>query len=300
MSPEAKEVPLTGKPHAIDLLTATIKDLQECLSNGTITTVQMVKEYLARIEANNRKGLELRAVMETAPTDDLLAIARSLDEMRNKGKLMGKLHGIPLLVKDSIGTEPKLGMLTTAGSYALVNSIPAEDATVIAKLRAAGAIILGKATMTQLGNYKSSQAHMGWSARGGQGQSAYVSGGYPKADPEGSSSGSAIAVSAGWAPAALRTETCGSLTGPAGKAAEYTVRSTVGLVSRHGVVPASSRLDTVGPLMKSTYDAAILLECMSGYDAKDPASRYRGQSWSLVRYSPRLKSLQPMYSKEKK
>ncbi|KAJ9094936.1 hypothetical protein QFC21_005728 [Naganishia friedmannii] len=260
---------------SIDLLTATIEEVQQHLTSGTITSVQLCKTYLARIEANNRKGLELRAVMETPPVDDLLAIARSHDEMRNQGTLLGKLHGIPLPVKDNIGTDPKLGMKTTAGSYALLNSIPVEDSTVIAKLRAAGAIILGKTTMCELGHYRTSAVinpcH-GWSSRGGQGRSAYVAGGCPEANPGGSSSGSAIAVSAGFAPAALGTDTIGSLIAPAGRAAEYTLRSTVGLISRYGVVPASRHLDTVGPIAKSVCDAAILLECMSGYDPKDPAT----------------------------
>lgn len=164
-------------------------------------------------------------------------------------------------------------MHTTAGSYALVNSIPKEDATVIAKLRAAGAIILGKTTMAEFGNCKYSKADWGWSARGGQPLSAYVAGGYPEANPDGSSSGSAIALSAGWAPGTLGTETCGSLIMPAQRAAAYSLRSTVGLISRHGVIPISATCDTVGPITKSAYDAALLLECMSGCDAKDPASK---------------------------
>jgi amidase len=220
---------------------------------------------------------------------------------------MGKLHGIPVLVKDSIGTEPQLGrheglswlqfiaygnmsvgtgMRTTAGSYALLNSVPAEDATVTAKLRAAGAIILGKTTMCEFGHYRTSAVSNpchGWSSRGGQGLSAYVAGGCPDANPGGSSSGSAIAVSAGWAPATLGTDTIGSLMAPAGRAAGYTIRSTVGLVSRYGVIPASRHLDTVGPITKSAHDTALLLECMSGYDPKDPAStfsvRVREETW---------------------
>ncbi|KAJ9115471.1 hypothetical protein QFC22_005229 [Naganishia vaughanmartiniae] len=281
----------------IDFMTATIADLQEYLSSGTTTSVGLVEAYLARIEANNKQGLELRAVMETAPVDDLLEIARSHDEMRAKGFLLGTLHGIPLLVKDNIGTEPELGkkmiplgacmllkasfplvtgMKTTAGSHALLNSVPAEDATVIAKLRAEGAIILGKTTMCELGHYRTSAVANpchGWSSRGGQGLSAYVAGVCPEANPGGSSSGSAIAVSAGWAPASLGTDTIGSLIAPAGRAAGYTIRSTVGLVSRHGVVPASRRLDTVGPIAKSVFDVALLLECISGFDAKDLATQ---------------------------
>lgn len=208
---------------------------------------------------------------------------------------MGKLHGIPILVKDNIGTGPELGryqevgflsamyslrdyvigsgMKTTAGSLALFNSVPIEDSTVVAKLRAAGAIILGKTTMCEFGHYRTSAVNNpchGWSSRGGQGLSAYVAGGCPDANPGGSSSGSAIAVSAGWAPAALGTDTIGSLIAPAGRAAGYTIRPTVGLISRHGVVPASRYLDTVGPIAKSAHDTGLLLECISGYDPKEP------------------------------
>ncbi|KAJ9092395.1 hypothetical protein QFC21_006897 [Naganishia friedmannii] len=285
MSPDNQQSPATGKSNIdIDFLTATINDLQEYLRDGKVTSVELIRAYLNRIEANNRKGLELRAVMETAPVDDLLAMARTCDEMRAKGHPLGKLHGIPLLVKDNIATEPNLGMHTTAGSYALVNSIPKEDATVIAKLRAAGAIILGKTTMTEFGNCKYSKADWGWSARGGQPLSAYVGGGYPAANPEGSSSGSAIALSAGWAPATLGTETCGSLISPTGRAAGYTLRSTVGLISRYGVIPVSTTLDTVGPIAKSAHDIALLVECMSGYDAKDPAT-HAAQGHILENYT---------------
>ncbi|KAJ9113977.1 hypothetical protein QFC22_005795 [Naganishia vaughanmartiniae] len=273
MSPDPLQTPSAGNStFQIDFLTVTIKDLQGYLADKRTTSVELVQAYLDRIEANNRKGLELRAVMETPPVRSLLEIARTCDKMRAEGHPLGKLHGIPLLVKDNIATDPKLGMHTTAGSYALVNSIPKEDATVIAKLRAAGAIILGKTTMTEFGNCKYSKADWGWSARGGQPLSAYVAGGYPNANPDGSSSGSAISVSAGWAPGALGTETNGSLILPAGRAAGYALRSTAGLISCFGVVPISATIDTVGPITKSAYDTALLLECMSGYDAKDPAT----------------------------
>lgn len=166
------------------------------------------------------------------------------------------------------------GMNTTACSYALLKSIVAEDATVIAKLRSAGAIILGKATMNEFANLKAFNAIEGWSARGGKGRSAYDTGEYGEqgAKPSGSSSGSAIAVSAGFAPAALGTETSGSLISPAGRAAAYTLRSTVGLVSRYGTIPGCKSFDTIGPIAKSTWDVALLLGCMAGLDPKDEAS----------------------------
>jgi amidase len=167
-------------------------------------------------------------------------------------------------------------MATTAGSFALLNSIPSSDAPVIAKLRAAGAIILGKSTMTELGNLKSSVEKMGRSARGGQGQSAYVAGGYAAGgDPLGSSSGSAIAVSAGWAAASLGAETLGSLVAPAGRAALYCLRPTLGLVSRDGTIPGAKSFDMVGPMGKSAYDVALVLQHIAGTDPKDPASKCR-------------------------
>ncbi|KAJ9112252.1 hypothetical protein QFC22_006336 [Naganishia vaughanmartiniae] len=259
----------------LDLLTATIKDLQEALSDGKVTSVQLIQTYLDRIEANNKKGLELRAVMETAPRKQLMEIARARDEMRANRASIGPLHGIPILVKDNIATHPALGMNTTAGSYALLKSIPMEDATVIAKLRSAGAIILGKATMNEFANLKAFNAIEGWSARGGRGRSAYDVGGHGSdgAKPSGSSSGSAIAVSAGFSPAALGTETSGSLISPAGRAAAYTLRSTAGLVSRYGVIPGCKSFDTIGPITKSAWDTAVLLSCMAGLDPKDEATK---------------------------
>lgn len=173
-------------------------------------------------------------------------------------------------------------MRTSAGSFALVNSIPNEDATVIDKLRAAGAIILGKTTMTQLGGMKCSAMPTGFSARPGQGSSAFVEGGHANGgNPLGSSSGSAIAVSAGWAPASLGTDTLGSLIAPAGRAALYTIRPTMGLVSRAGTIPGCKTMDTVGPMAKCVYDVALLLENMAGPDPKDESSEYISVSLSL-------------------
>lgn len=164
-------------------------------------------------------------------------------------------------------------MATTAGSYALLNSIPPSDAFVIAKLRAADAIILGKSTMTELGNLKSSVEKMGRSARGGQAQSAYVEGGYAAGgDPLGSSSGSAIALSAGWAPGALGAELSGSLVAPSGRAAVYCLRPTMGLVSRGGTVPGAKPMDVVGPMAKTAYDVALLLQHIAGTDPRDAPS----------------------------
>ncbi|KAJ9116369.1 hypothetical protein QFC22_004810 [Naganishia vaughanmartiniae] len=260
-------------PADINLLTATIQDLQSYLTNGSITSVQLTKEYLLRIEANNYAGLELRAVLETAPYERVVGIAQYYDDLRGNGTVLSELHGIPLLIKDNIATDVELGMNTTAGSYALLKSLVPRDATVTAKLRAKGAIVLGKAAMTEFANFKGLDLKNGYSARGGQCQSAYVVGGFDAGgDPSGSSSGSAVALSAGFAAGTLGSETDGSIIDPAGRAAAYGIKPSIGLVSRSGVIPISSSQDTVGPIVRSTYDAALLLGYLAGYDAADPAT----------------------------
>lgn len=174
------------------------------------------------------------------------------------------------------------GMKTTAGSYALANSVVPGDATVIAKLRAKGAIILGKASLSEFAMFKASSVENGWSAIGGQCQSAYVEGGFSAGgDPSGSSSGSAVGVSAGFAPASLGSETDGSIVSPAARAAAYGIKPSIGLVSRSGVIPIAASQDTVGPIAKSTYDAALLLQIIAGYDEKDQASEPFCPSTSL-------------------
>lgn len=159
-------------------------------------------------------------------------------------------------------------MRTTAGSYALVNTVVPRDATVVAKLPSQGAIIIGKANLSEFAGYKG-EVPSGWSVRGGQTQSAYVTGG----SPGGSSSGSAVGLSAGFAAGAIGTETDGSILNPCEKAAAYGIKATVGLISRTGVVPVAMTADSLGPITRSTYDAALLLSAMAGKDDYDPASR---------------------------
>lgn len=253
----------------VDILSVTIRDLQAFLTNGTITSVQLTQRYLDNIAANNHAGLELRAVIETAPYASVMAIAQEMDDMRANGTTLSELHGIPMLFKDNIGTDVSLGMNTTAGNYGFLGSQVPGDAPVAAKLRAKGVIVIGKANLSELANFKGNITN-GWSARGGQTQSAYVVGGFAAGgDPCGSSSGSAVGTSAGFAAAALGSETDGSLVCPSNRAALYTIRSSVGLSSRSGVIPISSTQDTVGPMAKSTYDCALILENMVGYDASD-------------------------------
>ena len=174
-----------------------------------------------------------------------------------------------MLFKDNVGTDISLGMNTTAGNYAFLGSVTPGDCPVAGKLRAKGVIVIGKANLSELANYKGNITN-GWSARGGQTQSAYVVGGFAAGgDPCGSSSGSAVGTSAGFCAAALGSETDGSLVCPSNRAALYTIRMSVGLSSRTGVIPISSTQDTVGPMAKSAYDCALILENMVGFDPLD-------------------------------
>ncbi|KAG7532069.1 hypothetical protein FFLO_03877 [Filobasidium floriforme] len=260
-----------------NLLKATIKDLQWALAEKECTSVDLIEAYLAAIEKDNYQGLKLRAVIETGPREQLVEIARGLDEQRKAGKLMGPLHGIPLLIKDNINTDPELGLKTTAGSFALVDAVVKEDATLIKRLRENGAIVLGKANLSEWANYRQGEnflegyGHLnnGWSARGGACRSAYN----PKRDPGGSSTGSAVGVSAGFAPASIGTETCGSIGNPASGQGLFSIKPTVGLVSMAGVLPLCFSRDVAGPMTKCAYDAALLLSVIAGPDVKDPNTK---------------------------
>ena len=219
-----------------------------------------MKAYIQRIQEVNQL---LHAVSEINP--DALQIAAARDAERAAGFVRGPLHGIPIFVKDNIATRDKTN--TTAGSYALVGARPKYEATVVRKLRDAGAVILGKATMGEWAQFRSSIASSshGWSAYGGQTIGAY----YPQQDPHGSSSGSAVAVSIGLAAGAVATETSGSIVNPAEKSSLVGIKPTVGLTSRYMVIPVSIRQDSVGPVAQTVKDAAYMLSAMSGRDVHD-------------------------------
>lgn len=247
-----------------DVLTTTASQVETLLASGNVTSAQLVEIYLAEIERNNGY---LRAVISTAPRSSLIAQADALDRERSSGSLRSNLHGLPILVKDNTDTHPDLGMDTTSGSFALVGARPKKSADVVERLIKAGVIILGKANLSELSWYKGSRTICGWSAVGGQGQSAYVHGGMRDDDtfgghsnPGGSSSGSAIAVSAGFSPFALGTETEGSLIMPSNRAALYTIKPTIGIVSQQGIVPVSHICDAAGPMTKSVLDLALLMD----------------------------------------
>jgi amidase len=246
----------------------TLADLQAGMAAGRMTAHSITQQYLDRIHALDRTGPTLRSVIEINP--DALSIADALDRERKAGKVRGPLHGIPILVKDNIGTADR--MTTTAGSYALAGSIPPEDATVAAKLRAAGAILLGKTNLSEWANFRSTHSSSGWSGRGGQARNPYIL----DRNPCGSSSGSGAAVSANFSALAVGTETDGSIVCPSSANGIVGIKPTIGLVSRAGIVPIAHSQDTAGPMTRTVRDAAIMLTVLAGVDPRDPATSSGG------------------------
>ncbi len=247
-----------------ELEEVSIAELQEGMVSGRWTAKQITELYLARIEAIDREGPSLRAVIETNP--DAIAIAEALDDERRLGTVRGPLHGIPILLKDNIATEDKTS--TAAGSLALDGSIPPADSFVAKRLREAGAVILGKANLSEWANFRSFRASSGWSGRGRQCRNPYVL----DRNPSGSSSGSAVAAAASMAAAAIGTETNGSIVSPASANGVVGVKPTVGLVSRARIIPISHSQDTAGPMGRTVRDAAIVLGALTGVNPEDPAT----------------------------
>jgi amidase len=243
----------------------TIVQLQAAMESGRLTSERLVEMYIERINALDRHGPTLRAVQEINP--DAIEIARALDVERKARGPRGPLHGIPVLLKDNIDTADKL--MTTAGSLALVGAKPVQDATIARKLRDAGMVILGKATMSEWAYFKGSPNGSGWSARGGQGRNPYAL----DRTPCGSSSGSAIAVAANLVTVAIGTETDGSIVCPSGTNAVVGIKPTLGLTSRAGVIPIAHSQDTVGPFGRTVADAATVLGALVGVDPRDPATQ---------------------------
>jgi amidase len=243
----------------------TILELQAAMEAGKLTSIALVRGYLDRIAKLDRAGPRLNSIAEINP--NALAMARHLDEERRKKGARGPLHGIPVLLKDNIATAD--GMETTAGSLALIGSRPRRDAYVVTRLREAGAVILGKTNLSEWANFRSSNSSSGWSARGGQVRNPYSL----DRSPCGSSSGSAVAAAASLAAAALGTETDGSVLCPSSVNGIVGIKTTLGLVSRTGVVPIAHSQDTVGPMARTVEDAAVLLGVMVGVDREDPSTR---------------------------
>lgn len=242
----------------------SVAELQVMMSTGALTAAELTQAYLDRIEALNRQGPQLKAVIETNP--EAIAIAQQLDEERTQGKSRGGLHGIPILVKDNIGTADQ--MHTSAGSLALQNHIAPADAFIVARLREAGAVILGKANMSEWANFRSTRSSSGWSARGGQCRNPHVL----DRSPCGSSSGSGVAVAAELCALAIGTETDGSIICPSTVNGIVGIKPTLGLWSRSGIIPLSHSQDTAGPMARSVADAAALLGACAGADPQDEAT----------------------------
>ncbi len=249
---------------------ASIAELQQALAEGRITASALTRAYLARIEAYDRAGPRLNSVREVNP--EALALAAQLDGVKPSRER--PLAGIPILVKDNIASGD--AQHTTAGSLALAEAKAKRDATVVARLRDAGAVILGKANLTEFANILAIDMPAGYSSLGGQVRNPYApvldEKGVPVVPPGGSSSGSAVAVAAGLAAAAIGTETSGSLLNPASQNGVVTVKPTVGLISRAGILPIAHSQDTAGPLTRTVRDAAILLNVLAAMDPQDPAT----------------------------
>lgn len=253
-----------GDRVAASVKEASIASLQSVMTHGDTTSEQITKDYLARIAEIDRSGPTLRSVISINP--DALNEARALDAERKAGHVRGPLHGIPVLIKDNIETLDPIP--TTAGSLALKDNITGRDAPLVARLRAAGAVILGKTNLSEWANIRSTRSVSGWSAVGGLVKNPYSL----DRNACGSSSGSGAAASASLAAAAVGTETDGSVTCPAALNGLVGLKPTVGLISRTHVVPISHSQDTPGPMTRSVTDAAILLTVMSGTDPDDPAT----------------------------
>jgi amidase len=251
-------------PAGYELDEVSLADLASGLEQGKWTSAQLVQLYLGRIETIDRNGPKLGAVLAVNP--DAAAIASQLDQERKNGKVRGPLHGVPILLKDNIETRDPIS--TTAGSLALADWRSPQDAFVAARLRAAGAVILGKTNLSEWANFRSTHSTSGWSGRGGQTKNPYAL----DRNPSGSSSGSGAGAAASLCAAAIGTETDGSVTSPSSINGLAGIKPTVGLVSRTGIVPISATQDTAGPMARTVRDVAILLSVMAGVDAQDSAT----------------------------
>jgi amidase len=247
-----------------DLEEATIVQLQREMATGKRTARSITEQYLERIESLDSRGPTLRHVLETNP--EALAIADALDRERATRGQRGPLHGIPILLKDNIGTGDR--MTTTAGSLALEGSIAPRDAFIARQLRDAGAILLGKTNLSEWANFRSTHSSSGWSGRGGQGKNPYVL----DRNPCGSSSGSGAGVSANYSTAAIGSETDGSIVCPSSANGIVGIKPTLGLLSRSGIIPIAHSQDTAGPMARTVADAAVLLTVLAGIDPSDPAT----------------------------
>lgn len=249
------------QPDHFDLNEVTVDELQQKMQSGELSSVTITKKYLDRIEAVDKKGPAINAVIEVNP--DAISIAEAMDAERKAGKIRGPLHGIPMLIKDNIDTADK--MMTTAGSLALEGNIASKDAFIVAKLRASGAVLIGKTNLSEWANFRSTRSSSGWSSRGGKTKNPNVL----DRNPCGSSSGTGAGVSANLCAIGIGTETDGSIVAPASFCGIVGLKPTVGLWSRSGIIPISSTQDTAGPMTRTVKDAALLLGVLAGEDPAD-------------------------------
>ena len=257
------------KPFELDEI--TIAQLQDGMKSGKFTSRSITEKYLQRIDEIDKHGPAINSVIEVNP--DAVSIADSLDAERKSKGPRGPMHGIPVLIKDNIGTADR--MMTTAGSLALLGCTPTKDSGVAQKLREAGAVILGKTNLSEWANFRSSHSSSGWSGRGGQTRNPYAL----DRNPCGSSSGSGAAASANLCAVAVGSETDGSIVCPSSANGLVGIKPTVGLVSRSVIIPISHTQDTAGPICRTVTDAAILLSALAGTDTDDPATEAsRGKS----------------------
>jgi amidase len=264
ISPRSASTPAHPAEPAEPVEELSLADIAAAFADGRLSSQQLTQDYLARIERLDRHGPTLKSLIETNPR--ALEIAAGLDaELKSRGA-RGPLHGVPVLIKDNVETADH--MMSTAGSLALQGWYAPKDAPLVERLRAAGAVILGKTNLSEWANFRSTHSSSGWSGRGGQCRNPYAT----DRTPSGSSSGSAVAVSANLCAIAVGTETDGSIVSPASINGIVGLKPTVGLVSRRGIAPISHSQDTAGPLTRSVRDAAVMLGVMSGLDAADTAS----------------------------
>jgi len=256
-------VPAEVKPFELDEI--TIPQLQDGMKSGKYTARSLVEKYSQRIDEIDKRGPAINAILEVNP--DALSIADALDQERKSKGPRGPLHGIPVLIKDNIDTADR--MMTTAGSLALVGSKPPKDSFVAQKLRAAGAVILGKTNLSEWANIRSSHSVSGWSGRGGLTKNPYAL----DRNPCGSSSGTGSGISANLAAVGIGTETDGSIVCPSSSNGLAGIKPTVGLVSRSGIIPISHSQDGAGPMCRTVRDAAIFLSVLTGVDPEDPATQ---------------------------
>lgn len=249
----------------VDLDEMTVAEMQEGIRSGRFTARSLTDAYLRRIEATDKRGPALNAIIELNP--DAFAIADSLDREWSEKRARGPLHGIPILIKDNIDTADR--MHTTAGSLALAESIASRDAFIVQRLREAGAVILGKTNLSEWANIRSTHSTSGWSARGGQTRNPYVL----DRNCCGSSSGTGAAIAANFAAIGVGTETDGSVVCPSSACGLVGIKPTVGLISRSGIIPIAHSQDTAGPMARTVADAAILLGALTGIDSNDAITK---------------------------